>query len=76
MATNPRPQGALIENSTGLGTVTRGMLRERAVALAAISGHAAHDVSKTDREQAKRELTGEPDTSPTLQRVPALPPLT
>lgn len=35
-------------------------MRERAVELAVISGHAAQDVSKTDWEQAKRELTGEP----------------
>lgn len=62
MKTNPLKQGALIEHSTGIGTVTRGMVRERAVELAVINGHDAQDVSKTDWEQAKRELTGEPDT--------------
>ena len=61
MKTNPLKQGALTENSTGIGTVTRKMVRERAVELAVINGHAAQDVSKSDWEQAKRELTGEPD---------------
>ena len=56
MKTSPLKQGTLIENSTGIGTVTRGMLRERAVQLAVISGHAAQDVSKTDWDQAEREF--------------------
>ena len=32
--------------------------------LAEINGHSARDVSKTEWEQAKRELTGEPDMAP------------
>jgi hypothetical protein len=64
MKTNPMKQGVLTENSAGIGTVTRNMVRERAVELAVISGRAAQDVSKSDWEQAKRELTGEPDTDP------------
>jgi len=64
MKTNPLKEGALIENSTGLGTVTRKMVRERAVELAVISGRTAHETSKSDWEQAKRELTGESDTDP------------
>jgi len=64
MKTNPLKQGALTENSAGLGTVTRKMVRERAVELARINGRSAKDVSKSDWEQAKRELTGEPDTTP------------
>jgi len=54
----------LTENSVGIGTVTRNMVRERAVELAVINGRSAQDVSKSDWEQAKRELTGEPDTDP------------
>lgn len=38
------------------------MERERAVELAVIDGRSAQDVSKFDWEQAKRELTGGPDT--------------
>jgi hypothetical protein len=60
MNTNPLKQGALTENSAGLGTVTRKMVRERAVELATINGRSAPDMSKSDWEQAERELTGEP----------------
>ena len=40
------------------------MVRERAVELALINGHAGTSVSKTEWEQAKRELTGGPDADP------------
>ena len=62
--TNPLKEGALTENSAGIGTVTREMVRERAVELALINGRTALEVSQSDWEQAKRELTGEPDTDP------------
>ena len=65
MEKNPLKKGALTENSAGLGTVTREMVRERAVELAVISGRTAREVSKSDWEQAKRELTGGPDMDPT-----------
>jgi hypothetical protein len=61
MKTNPLKEGAVIKNSAGIGTVTRKMVRERAVELAAINGRSAHEVSKSDWEQAKRELTGNSD---------------
>ena len=66
MNTNPLKQGALTENSQGIGTVTRKMVRERAVELSLLKGHTAQEVSKTDWEQAKRELTGieQPDMDP------------
>jgi hypothetical protein len=64
MKTNPMKEGALTENSAGIGTVTRQMVRERAVELAIINGRSAQNVSKADLEEAKRELTGEPDTDP------------
>ena len=51
----------MTENSAGLGTVTREMVRARAVELAVINGRSAQDVSKSDWEQAKRELTGDSD---------------
>ncbi len=62
--TNPLKKGALTENSAGIGTVTREMVRERAVELALINGRTALEVSQSDWEQARRELTGEPDTDP------------
>jgi hypothetical protein len=61
MKINPLKDGVLTENSAGLGTVTRKMVRERAVELAVINGRSAQEVSKTDWEQAKRELTGKPE---------------
>jgi hypothetical protein len=62
MKTNPLKEGALTENSAGVGTVTHKMVRERAVELAVINGRSAQEVSKSDWEQAKRELTGDPVT--------------
>jgi hypothetical protein len=64
MQTNPLKDGVLTENSAGIGTVTRKLVRERAVELAVINGRSAREVSKSDWEQAKRELTGEPDADP------------
>jgi hypothetical protein len=64
MNSNPLKQGVLTENSAGLGTVTRRMVRQRAIELAVINGRSVQNVSKSDREQAKRELTGEPDMDP------------
>ena len=64
MKKNPLKQGVLTENSAGIGGVTRKMVRERAVELAVINGRSAQAVSKSDWEQAKRELTGEPGTDP------------
>jgi hypothetical protein len=63
MKTNPLKEGLLTENSAGIGTVTRKMVRERAIELAVMSGRSARDVSGTDWEQAKRELTGGPDAT-------------
>ena len=62
MKTNPLKDGALTENSSGIGTVTGKMVRERAIELAVINGRSAQDVSKSDWQQAKQELTGKPDT--------------
>jgi hypothetical protein len=73
MNTNPMKQGALTEKSTGLGTVTRKMVRERAIELAVINGRSAPDVSKSDWEQAKRELTGEPDADPNTTAIESAP---
>ncbi|MCE0497572.1 MAG: hypothetical protein LV481_06470 [Methylacidiphilales bacterium] len=64
MKIEPLTEGAVMIHSTGIGTVTRKMVRERAVELAVINGHSAQDVSRSDWEQAKRELTGGPETDP------------
>jgi hypothetical protein len=61
MLPNPLKQGVLTENSAGIGTVTRKMVRDRAVELAVIDGRSRNEVSKSDWEQAKQELTGKPE---------------
>jgi len=73
MKTNPLKEGALTENSAGIGTVTRQMVRERAVQLAVINGRSAQEVSKPDWEQAKRELTGGSDTDPEEEILESAP---
>jgi hypothetical protein len=64
MKTNPLKEGALTENSAGLGTVTRKMVRARAAELAVIDGLLSTAATKSHFAQAKRELTGVPDTDP------------
>jgi hypothetical protein len=73
MKRNPLKEGALTENSIGIGTVTRDMVRERAAELAVIDGRSAKDVSKSDWDQAKRELTGQPDTDPKVAALESAP---
>jgi hypothetical protein len=62
--TNPLKEGTLTENSAGIGTVTPKMVRQRAAELALIDGHPVQDVSKSECEEARRKLMGEPDTDP------------
>jgi hypothetical protein len=60
----PLKAGVLTENSAGIGTVTPKMVRQRAAELAVIDGRSEQDVSKSECEEARRELTGEPDMDP------------
>jgi hypothetical protein len=73
MNSNPLKQGILTENSKGLGTVTRKMVRERAVELAITDGRSAQEVLKSDWVQAKLELTGEPDMDPKAAALDSAP---
>jgi len=73
MNPNPLKQGALTENSKGTGTVTRKMVRERAVELAVTNGRSAQEVSKSDWEQPKLELTGETDMDPKESALDSAP---
>jgi len=54
----------LTKNSVGIGTVTRKIVNARAIQLAIIDGRAAQEVSSADWQQAKRELSGQPDIDP------------
>ncbi len=64
MKTNPLKQGVLTLHSAGVGSVTRKMVRERAAELAISDGRPAQGATKSDWDQAKRELTGLPDADP------------
>ena len=64
MKANPLKDGTLTKDSKGLGTVTPEMVQQRAIELAIGNGRTAKDVSKSDWEQAKRELTGGSDMDP------------
>jgi hypothetical protein len=64
MEQNPLTKGILAENFTGIGTVTQEMVLKRARELAIINGHSPNHVSKSELQQAKRELTGGVDISP------------
>jgi hypothetical protein len=61
MNKNPLNKGALTENAAGIGTVTEGMVEARARELAVIAGRNPPQPSQVEYEQAKRELTGEPE---------------
>ena len=54
-------KGATTRNSTGTGPVTRAMVHVRTRELALIAGRVPPHVARVDYEQAKLELTGEPD---------------
>jgi len=73
MKKNPLTQGKLMENSTGIGTVTRKMVRKRATELAMISGSTSQGLSKSDLAQARRELTGGSDIDPQTAILESVP---
>ena len=73
MSTNPLKQGEIIEHASGIGTVTSQMVHQRAAELAVINGRSAQDVSKSDWDQAKRELTGKPDVDPNTAALESAP---
>jgi hypothetical protein len=73
MKTNPLKKGEIMINSVGIGTVTRKMVRNRAVRLAKLDGRSAQDVSKADWETAMRELTGGPEMDPKEAALEAAP---
>ena len=73
MKTNPLKEGALTENSIGIGTVTRKMVKERAIELAITDDRTAQEVSPADWQQAKRELSGQPDLDPKTAMLESVP---
>ena len=72
MRKNPLNKGIIMENASGIGTVTPEMVEARARELAAINGHPSKP-SEADYQQAKRELTGEAETDPQEERSESIP---
>lgn len=62
MKTNPSEETSLIAGSAHAGAVTCAAGRRRAYELAVINGRTPVQVSKSDWEQASRELSGGADT--------------
>ncbi len=73
MKNNPLKDGAISENSAGIGTVTRQMVQARAAELAIIDGHLSGAAAKSHFAQARRELTGEPEADPKTALLEAAP---
>lgn len=72
MDPNPLKQGVLTHGTLGVGSVTRGMVRQRAMELAVIDGRLAQDTSKLDWEEARLELTGRVRSDPQATAVDSL----
>lgn len=64
MKKHPLNKGVLTKSGIGIGPVSQKMILERAMELALINGRRPEDANDTDFEQAERELTGGPETSP------------
>jgi hypothetical protein len=73
MKTNPLKEGALTENSVGIGTVTRKTVKDRAIQLAIADDRTAQEVSSADWQQAKRELSGQPEIDPKAAMLESAP---
>lgn len=58
MSKHHSPKGIISENFLGIGPVTLERVHARARELAVINGHAAHEISQSDWDQANQELTG------------------
>jgi hypothetical protein len=72
MKKNPLNKGIIMENAAGIGTVTPEMVEARARELAAINGRSS-EPSEADYQQAKRELTGEPEMDSQEERRESIP---
>ena len=73
MEPNSLKKNILTENTSGVGTDTEEMLEKRAVELGFINGHSSHHISKSDLDQARRELTGETDIDPVERILESVP---
>lgn len=63
----------MTENSVGISTVTRKIVKSRAIELAIADDRTAEEVSPADWQQAKRELSGQPDLDPKTAMLESAP---
>jgi hypothetical protein len=73
MKSNPLGKSVLTSRSASAGPVTRATVHARVRELAVMAGRQSSDVSQSDYEQARRELTGESDADRQDAILNALP---
>ena len=73
MNIDPLHEAPIIIHRTGIGTVSPDMVRKRAEELALINGREAHNVSKSDWDEATRELTCGDEIDPQQTLMESLP---
>jgi hypothetical protein len=61
MTRNPFKGGDISKNSVGIGSLTRKMVLVSAEELAIINSDWLHQVSASDFERTRQQVTGEPD---------------
>jgi len=73
MKINPLKKGVMTMNFDEIGEVSQEMLRQRALELALINGRSEVNVSQSDWDQARRELTNESDIDPKQEFLESVP---
>jgi hypothetical protein len=73
MNQDPLHEAPILIHGSGIGTVSSDMVRNRAEELAVINGREAYDASRSDWDEAMRELTGGDELDPRQTLVESLP---
>lgn len=73
MNMNPLHEEALINHGKGIGTVSRALIAERAAELAVINGRQSDEATKSDWDEAVRELMGGSEQGPQQEFLESVP---
>jgi hypothetical protein len=73
MNINPLKKGIMTVNFDEIGEVSNEMLQQRTLELALINGRPEGEVSQSDRDQARRELTDNPEIDPKREFLESAP---
>lgn len=73
MKTNPINKGIIAKNFSGIGAVTQDMINVRAHELARLSGRMPAMATRSEVEQARRELTGGSDQDRQDEIIESIP---